>query len=148
MFPTAPNPLRARFQRAADRVIEFATLGEYGMSDAGAEPDLDRFELARALPREPAIVRIGSARPDRVRPATAAARLREQAPPKPRPPSARVAPREQPPAAPRPTSTRVALRAMALASSEAASRPAHARKREGAVSPAPQPCLVADQKRP
>jgi hypothetical protein len=37
---------------------------------------------------------------------------------------------------------------MALASSQTASRPAHARTREGAVRPAPQPCLVADQQRP
>ncbi len=130
MFPTPSHPLRARFQRAADRVIEFATLGEYGLPEAEEQPDLSRHDLARVLPREPAIVRVGRARADRVRPATAAARLREQAP-----------------VALRPTSTRVALRSMALASSGSASRPPHARTREGAVRPAPQPCLVAGQQR-
>jgi hypothetical protein len=111
-------------------MLEFATLGEYGVPGTEREPDLDRFELERALPREPAIVRIGRARPDKVRPATAAARLREQTQ-----------------IAPRPTSTRVALRSMALAGGGAASRQPQPRTRGGVVRPAPQPCLVADAQR-
>lgn len=130
MFPTPSHPFRARFQRAADRVIEFATLGEYGLPEAEEAPDPGRHEFSRVLPREPAIVRTGRARADRIRPATAAGRLREEAP-----------------ATPRPTSTRVALRSMALASSGTASRPPQARTREGAVRPAPQPCLVAGPQR-
>ena len=130
MFPTPSDPLRARFLRAADRVIEFATLGEYGLPEPGTEADLDRVDLARVLPREPAIVRTGSVRADRIRPATAAARLREQNP-----------------VSPRPTSTRVALRSMALAGSGKSPRPAQPRSREGAVARAPQRCAVADAQR-
>ena len=146
MFPTAPDPLRSRLLRGVDRVIEFATLGEYGASQAGFQPlelgpahaggamKLERRSSAASLertlpcrlPTEPS-PRPGGPRPQRIRPATAAARRREE-----------------PVAPPQRVSTRLAVRSMAISGNARLARPPQARVREGAVAPAPQPCVAAD----
>jgi hypothetical protein len=135
MFPSAKTRIAAAAVRGLDRAIEFATLGEYRLpvpaqgTQSGERRRDGRFPYSgyasAQLSGSGALASGIRTRPNRLRPATAAAR------------------RLQPPVPMQRIPSHSGVRALALSSTGA--QPARgARMRAGAARPRPQPCLVAD----
>jgi hypothetical protein len=133
MFPSAKTRFAAAARRGFDLAVEFATLGEYRMD---VDPELSHGRPARQGVRsesrdewrKPVAATASTVRPrpNRLRPATAAAR--------------RLQPVQQPQRIP----AHSGLRALAF-DARGTRRPVRGgRKRAGAAGPRPQPCLVAE----
>jgi hypothetical protein len=123
MFPSAKTRFTSAFRRSFDLALEFATLGEYRLSEA---------PLAPPMPSRPARSTSGSEIEVRVRPR--ATRLR---------PATAAARRLSPEVHPRRISARTGVRALAF-DAHGAHPTRRVRHRAGSARPAPQPCLVAD----
>jgi hypothetical protein len=168
MFPSVKSRFATAARRGFDLAIEFATLGEYGLTPADEPAAVSISERSASRRGTPGVDAAAAAatplRARRLRPATAAARRLQppasaaraanSSPPRRSPVAANGSPPRRLPATPdvhhayaTPVPRRIAtpsgVRELAFDATELTA-PRGPRKRAGAARPRPQPCLVAD----